>query len=61
MLDDLGCDRHVKALGANHRRIVIHSQSVKHQAWCSKLCEVKALGAWFAADDLVSVFGKLAA
>jgi hypothetical protein len=61
VLDYLGGDRHIKALVANHRRIVIHSKPVKYQSWCSTLCEPKALGARFATDDFVSAVGKLAA
>src|SRR4029077_15510798 len=61
VLDDLGCDRYVKALVANDRRIVIHPQPVKYQSWCSKLCQVKTLSGRFATDDFVSVIGQLAA
>src|SRR5262249_5118655 len=61
MLDDLGCDRHVKAVVTNDRRIVVHAQLVEYQFRRSTLCEVKALGARFASDDFVSAAGKLAA
>jgi hypothetical protein len=61
MLDYLGCDRHIKALVANRRRIVVHSELVKYQLWRRILCEAKALGVWFATDDFVSAAGQLAA
>src|SRR5262245_20219449 len=45
VLDYLRCDRYVKALVANRRRIVVHSELVKYQFWRRTLCKSKALGA----------------
>src|SRR5262245_6404550 len=61
VLDYRGCDSHVKALVANRRRIVVHSQLVKYQLWRRILGEPKVVGARFASDHFVSAAGKLAA
>src|SRR5262249_42636180 len=60
VLDYLGCDSHIKALVANHRRIIVHSEPVKYQSWRFTLREAKALEARFATDDFVSTAGELA-
>src|SRR6266436_4300604 len=59
MLDHLSGDSHIKALGADGRRIVIYSELVEHQVGRRTVRDSNAVGARLAPNHFVSSAGKL--